>query len=302
MSLQQIITKQLKAYPNFKKQARIGYYESVPLKQVHMDTMFWQSTGALGVKKIPILCIVDVATRYTMFFVQVKKSDGIKRSLETFIETVKKRFETVSDKMLVITDGARELQVTGNLSKIQVVTKISRGINKAVLAEVGIRKSRAILRDFELKLNIRNLEENRTDRIDGSNIKDIFQLVEDQINTKAKLREPKEPVPYKTPRFNLGDPVFALNFYKYYPYQMKSNMVKQGYMQNWYYEPFRISKVFLINGVYKFSLASYEDGRDLKYNFYQDQLQKINPEYASDYIKIYLKNGIKIANSEDPGK
>lgn len=300
MSLNQIITKQLKSYPNFKKQARIGYYESIPLKQVHMDTMFWQSTGGLNMKKIPILCIVDVATRFTMFFVQTKKSDNIKKFVNQFIDTVKKKFKNTSDKMLIITDGANELKVSANLSNVQVESKISRGINKAVLAEVGIRKARAILRDYELKINLRNLEENLHDKIDSTNIEEVFKLVQEQINLKAKIRKPKDSVPYSPPQFNLGDAVFALNFYKYYPHQMKSNMVKRGYMQNWYYEPFYISKVYLIKGVYKFSISSYVDNKEIKYNFYQDQLQKIDPEYASDYIKIYSKNATKIVDSEEP--
>lgn len=300
MSLNQIISKQLKSYPNFKKQARIGYYESVPLKQVHMDTMFWQSTGGLNQKKVPILCIVDVATRFTMFFIQTKKSDTIKKFVGQFIDTVKKKFKNTSNKMLLITDGASELKVSANLSNVQVESKISRGINKAVIAEVGIRKARAILREYELKINLRNLEEGLNDRIDPTNIVEVFQLVQDEINTKAKIRKPKPPVPYSPPNFNLGDAVFALNFFKYYPYQMKSNMVKRGYMQNWYYEPFYISKVFLINGVYKFSISSYVDNKEIKYNFYEDQLQKIDPQYASDYIKIYSKNAPKIVDFEEP--
>jgi hypothetical protein len=212
-----------------------------------MDTMFWQSTGGLNQKKIPILCIIDVAMRFTMFFIQSKKSDSIKGFLKEFIKTVKKKFKTKTDKMILITDGARELKVSAKIEKIQVESKISRGINKAVLAEVSIRKSRAILREFELKLNIRNLEEGTKDKIDKSNVREVFVLIQDEINTKAKIREPKPPTPYVAPKSNLGDAVFALNFYKYYPHQMKSNRVKRGYMQNWYDEPFLISKVFLIN-------------------------------------------------------
>lgn len=299
MSLNQIISKQLKTYPKFKKGSRISYFESIPLKQCHMDSMFWQSTGGLNQKKIPILVIVDVATRFTMFFIQKKKSENIKFFLGRFIDAVKKKFKNVSDKMLLITDGARELKVSANLSGIQVETKISRGINKAVLAEVGIRKARAILRDYELKINLRNLEEGLKDKIDTSNIAEVFALLQEEINKKAKIREPKEAVPYSQPQFNLGDAVFALNFYKYFPHQMKANMIKRGYMQNWYYEPFYISKVFLIQGIYKFSLSSYVDGKEIKYNFYEDQLQKIDPQYASDYIKIYGKNAVKTADSEE---
>ena len=65
MSLIEIISKQLNSYPNFKKQARIGNFSDLPLEQVHIDTMFWQIADAPGQPKVPILCIVDVATRFS---------------------------------------------------------------------------------------------------------------------------------------------------------------------------------------------------------------------------------------------
>lgn len=301
MSLIEIITKQLKSYPKFKKQARIGYFASLPLEQVHMDTMFWQRSGELDSKKTPILCIVDVATRYTMYFVQQTKNDSVKNYLTEFIRSVKAKWKPTAKKMLLITDGARELQVSAKLDNVQVETKISRGINKAVLAEVGIRKARAILRDYELRINVNNLETGRNPpyRIENSNLPEIFELLQEQVNLKAKIRKPKPPTAYSPPSFQLGDPVFALNFYKYFPHQMKARFIKQGYMQNWYYEPFYISKVFLINGVYKYALKGYADDKELKYNFYDDQLQPIDPEYVSDYIRYYVKNGAKIADSEE---
>jgi hypothetical protein len=74
--LNTIISKQLKSYPIFKRQARIAYFSKSPLMQVHIDTMFWQASGGeIGAKKIPILVIVDVATRYTCFFVQTKNQN-----------------------------------------------------------------------------------------------------------------------------------------------------------------------------------------------------------------------------------
>jgi hypothetical protein len=76
--------------------------------------------------------------------------------------------------------------------------------------------------------------------------------------------------------------------------------VKRGYLQNWYYEPFKVSKVFLINGVYKYTLSSFVDDKEIKYNFYQDQLQAIDPRYVSDYIKSYRKNAAKVVDSEEP--
>jgi hypothetical protein len=202
--------------------------------------------------------------------------------------------------MLLITDGAQELKVNAEVGDVTVRTKISKGTNKAVIAEVGIRKARAILREMELKLNLKNIETGSSWKIEKSNLAAILTLVQDRINLKAKIREPKPPAPYQPPRFSLGDPVFALNFYKYFPHQMGSNMVKRGYMQNWYYEPFKISKVFLINGVYKFALSSYVDDKEIKYYFYQDQLQAIDPNYVADYIRLYRKNAADIAASNMP--
>lgn len=300
MSLLEIITKQLKSYPKFKKQARISYYESVPLKQVHIDTMFWQTSGKLKAPKVPILVIVDVATRFTKYYVQKQKNETVRGFLEDFVNTVTDKFPTETESMLVITDGAKELRLKTTIGSIKVVSKISKGVNKAVIAEVAIRKARAILRDYELRLNLNNLEKGTTYKIDGTNLREIFTLIEENVNSKAKIRDPKPPVPYTAPPFQIGDPVFALNYYKYFPHALKATMVKRGYMQNWYFEPFHISKVFLIQGVYKYSLKSYADDTEIKYNFYEDQLQRIDPRFVSDYIRLYVEKGSKIADSEVP--
>jgi hypothetical protein len=52
-------------------------------------------------------------------------------------------------------------------------------------------------------------------------------------------------------------------------------------------------RIFLIKGVYKYSISSYIDGKEIKYNFYEDQLQLIDPKYAADYIHAYRKNAAK---------
>lgn len=296
MSLQEIIAKQLNKYPVFKKQARIGYYESQPLKQVHIDTMFWQPVQKYD--KIPILCVVDVATRYTGYYVQTKKSENIKGFLGKFISAVKNRWNNTSTSMILVTDGAPEFKnLKGTIDGIDITPHLSKGINKAVLAEVGIRKARAILRKIESTMNIGNIVSGSKYAIDESNIKQVFDRIEQSINAKAKLRPPPEKVPYYPSKFKLGDPVFALNFYKFYPHQMKSNMTKQSYMLNWYYEPFRISKTYFINGVYKHTLAPYTNlDKDLKYYFYEDQLQLIDLRTASDYIRAYVKTAAQNPN------
>lgn len=89
-----------------------------------------------------------------MFFVQTKKSENVKGFLAEFIKSLKKKFKTKTKQMILITDGAKELKINETLHKTEVQAKVSTGINKAVLAEVSIRKARAILREFELFLNL----------------------------------------------------------------------------------------------------------------------------------------------------
>lgn len=291
MTLIETITKQLNSYPNFKKQARIGYFEDVPLKQVHIDTMFWQVTNASDKPKIPILCIVDVATRFTHYRVQTKKSENIKGFLSDFIDDVRTKWPQTSEEMILVTDGAPEFKsLSGENNGVEIKTHLSKGINKAVLAEVSVRKARAILREMETAMNVNNIEKGGNQRIDESNIVKIFSIIQDQVNKKAKIRKRKASVKFTPSKFNLGDPVFALNFYKFYPHQLKSNMTKQSYKLNWYYEPFKVVKTYLINGVNKYTLASYTDGKELKYYFYDDQLQNIDKRYVSTYISAFLKN------------
>jgi hypothetical protein len=127
----------------------------------------------------------------------------------------------------------------------------------------------------------------------------VLDLVQTRVNEKAKIRMPKPPVPFQRPRYELGTPVFAINLYKYYPNQLGASMVKRGYMQNFYYEPFKISRIILIRGVYKYSISSYTDNREIKYYFYEDQLQRINPQHAADYIRAYRRNAAHIVDSEE---
>lgn len=294
--MQDIIRKQLLSYPKFKKHARIGYFEEIPLKQVHIDTMFWQTAGELDVDVdqkstlIPILCVVDVATRYTKYYPQKKKSDDIKSHLESFIKEMKQLYpDKTSSNMILVTDGAPEFKALKSfkLSGVNIKSHLSTGINKAVLAEVSIRKARVILREIEVLANVTNVLKNTNTRIEQSNIHEVFEMIEKQINAKAKIRKRKVVKVRQTP-IPIGTPVFALNFYKFYPHQMKSNLQKQSYMTNYYYEPFEVVSYYGINGIYKYTLASYERTRPkLKYTFYEDQLQPINPDSAAEYIKMY---------------
>ena len=291
MSLIEVISKQLNSYPNFKKQARIGYFSDLPLEQVHIDTMFWQVHDAPDRPKIPILCIVDVATRFTHYCVQTKKSENIKGFIADFIDDVKSKWGKTSSEMVLVTDGAPEFKNLGGLNNdVQIKTHLSKGVNKAILAEVAIRKARAILRTMETMMNVNNLQHGINQKIDETNITKIFLVIQTRVNLKAKLREPKPPVPYTPPKYSLGDAVFAINFYKFYPHQMKSNMTKSSYKLNYYYEPFKVTRSHLINGVYKYTLGSFVDGKDLKYYFYDDQLQKIDKRYVSEYIIAFRKN------------
>lgn len=300
--MEEIISKQLKRYPIFKKKARHSYYSDKLLEQIHLDHFFWQPSGVLNAGKTPVLVICDVATRFRLYFVQTRKNDSLKKCLKTFVKKIKKQFKNSipANECLVITDGAKELAIDEEILGIRFKSQISKGINKAVLAEVAIRQARGSLRDFELKLNLKNISSGTKYRIDESNLQEILDIIQDQANLKAKFKKKKEHVDYRKPEFRLGTPVFAINLYKYAPHAMKATLLKKGYLQNYFYEPFYISKLFYHQGIYRYCIASYEDNRDIKYKFYADELQKIDSKHASEYINKWLKNAAKIANSEEP--
>ena len=76
--MNRLIAKQLKSYPKLDKALRISYFEPTPGNQVHMDTMFWKESGLTGnANPIPILVIVDVATRFTKIFIQKSKNENV---------------------------------------------------------------------------------------------------------------------------------------------------------------------------------------------------------------------------------
>lgn len=287
--MQRIIANQLKSFPNLEKGLRIGYYSPTPGKQIHMDTGFWQPSGVPNQNMVPILIIVDVATRFTKIFVQTKKNENIGAHFNTFLKALKQRFpRQVSSKQLLITDGAKELALPFKDSKT-VTHKVSTGINKAVLAESKIRQLRAILRDVELKLNLNNIEEDRHITIDAKTLLKITGSLETKINKNAEIRaRPKIPK-NAPPELKLGTPVFAINLPKFFPYQSKDILRKKSYDQNWYYEPYYVSKIVTFNGIAKYEISSYNDLLPIKYYFYHDMLKPIDPRVSAEYITKYLQ-------------
>ena len=287
--MQRIIANQLRSFPNLEKGLRIGYYSPTPGKQIHMDTGFWQPSGVTNQALVPILIIVDVATRFTKIFVQTKKNENIAGNFNAFIKALKARFpKQVSQKHLLITDGAKELSAPFKNSKT-VTHKVSTGINKAVLAESKIRQLRQILRDVELKLNLNNINEDRHISITDKVLLKITDSLEAKINKTAAIR-PKPKIPKDLPEeLKLGTPVFAINLTKFFPYQSKDILRKKSYDQNWYYEPYYISKIVSFNGIAKYELSTYSDMKTIKYYFYHDMLKPIDPRVSAEYITKYLK-------------
>jgi hypothetical protein len=108
--MNRLIAKQLKSYPQLDKAARIAYYEPTPGNQVHTDTMFWKESGLTGnANPIPILVIVDVATRFTKVYVQKTKNDNVLAHFKDFKKALKKRFPRTASGTVLVTDGAKEL-------------------------------------------------------------------------------------------------------------------------------------------------------------------------------------------------
>jgi hypothetical protein len=110
-------------------------------------------------------------------------------------------------RMILVTDGGPEFKnIKGTINDIVVTPHLSTGINKAVLAEVSIRKARAILRKVETLLNIDNIINNSKNMINESNMSFIFDQIQETIHKKAGIRQPKPIESYKPSKFKLGDP------------------------------------------------------------------------------------------------
>lgn len=296
--MEKIITKQLSSYPKLDKAARISYFEPTPGNQVHVDTMFWNVSGLTGNQNpLPILVFVDVATRFTKIYLQKSKNDNVLNHYKDFKRKLRKRFPRTAAATVLVSDGAKELSQPFKDYK-EVYHRVSTGINKAVLAEAKIRQIRQILRTVELELNVNNLETDSENRIDRKALEKILPLVEEKINQSAYQRQQKPPPKTPPRRLDLGTPVFALNLHKFYPHQLKDVLRKKSYDGNWYNEPYYVSKRVTFGGISKYEITAYIDYKTIKYWFYEDMLQIIDPLVASEYIKKYVE--YFTSREEDP--
>lgn len=285
--MNEIIEKQLNAVPNLKRLKRVAYYEPRAGNQVHMDTMFWNESGVKDVKLIPILVIVDIATRFTKYYIQENKNEKVLEHYEDFKKELTKRFPEANPKTTLITDAANELALPFKKHP-DVKRKVSTGMNKAVMAETKIGQIRRKLRAIELDLNVANINDDTEVRITREMLELILPDLTDDINIKAK-QQPKPKVAEELPKLRVTTPVFLINLHKFFPYQMKDVLRKKSYDLNWYMEPFRISDVRTINGVTQYELTDYVEAKVIKYWVYRDQLQPIDTSTCVEYIKNWYK-------------
>lgn len=283
LKMNQTIAEQLARVPDLKKLSRIAYYEDTPGKQIHMDTMFWNSSGESATKLVPILVIVDVATKFVQYYQQETKNEKVLEHYTDFKAQLTKRFPNTTEDSLIITDDAKELAAPFKKHP-HVRQKVSTGMNKAALAEVKIAQLRKRLRAIELELNINNVKDDIELRINKETLPLILPDLTYDINIKAKQMErPKDPGPQEELR--IGTPVFLINLHKYFPYQLKDVLRKKSYDQNWYYEPFSVVGKTKVNGIIKYQLIDLIRGDMIKYHFYRDQLQVIDPTVSQEYVK-----------------
>lgn len=293
MSWVEIIEEQLNVpyKPNLAN--RISYYEAVPLKQVHMDTAFFTLPLVKNLT-IPVLVIVDVATKYVRYYKQNAKNDNVSNNLKKFMDEVKKVFKDVgvSKETVLITDGALELVV----KDIPGVThKFSVSKNKAAIAESAIMRARREFRKKENKANILNIRDGKELHYPTrANFQKFLDEISTKLNETAGVK--KEPLwrGRKDKFYGIGTPVLAVNMEKFYPWQLKAGLKKKGYMQNWTYEPYWISNYKKVQNVYKYTLTAFQDNQEAIYYYYSDQIQPINPKIANIYISKFLQyKGIK---------
>ena len=275
----QLLNKPVKATPQY-----ISYYERFPLAQIHMDTMFYELTSSK--KLIPILVIVDVATRYTKAYIQTRKNEKVEEHLQSFVEEVRKKWKTAiknKDEIIVVTDGARELAVKNYPHKVSV------SINKAVIAESAIKKIRFRFRRMETGdfLKTIRLQETSQKVVDLNYLKTNLPGVISDINKTARLHEQAPADPNKEYEFKLGDMVFAKSKEKFEGNKLGFQLKKKSYLLNYDPEPMIINRVIEFNNGRKYELMSLFNFESLKYYYYEEELQSIPPELAEDYVKNY---------------
>ena len=286
--MNEIIEKQIRAVPNLKRLKRVAFYEPRAGNQIHMDTMFWAESGVKDSKLIPILVIVDVATRFTQYHLQTTKNEHVLKHLTSFRTALKEMFPNANPYSVVMTDGARELAAALREDKT-LKHKVSSSMNKAVLAEMAIARIRKKLRSIELALNVRNLQQDEEHHINYDALKVLLPAITEEFNLKAKQKEePQDPAKQEV-LLRITTPVFLINLHKFFPYQMKDVLRKKSYDHNWYLEPYRISARRTVKGVSSYQLKDYISGDTLQYWFYRDQLQPIDIRVASDYINNWAR-------------
>lgn len=291
MDFTKISAKQLLSYPKTGKMLTIKFYEQYVGRQIQMDTLFWKPVESQEL--IPILCIVDAATRYTRFFLQDRKNDRVSEFLKEFIKDLFIRYKKGRTKEFIHieTDGARELVPKfKEIFNRKVTHKVSPNINKAMLAEVAIRRLRKVFRDIEANLEMHYLKSGKLIKIDRKTLPDYIKQAEEILNKTAGVRKkPKLPKIKMKQEFKLGDPVFIINMNKYFPYQLGlSNLYKTSYDRPYETTPYYISKVIEMQGIYKYQVRDYLSGESVKYNLYTEQIQHIDPRIAANYIKNWI--------------
>ena len=285
--MENIISDQLnKRSKSIHKMKTIAYYETIPLKQIHMDTFFYRND--ILYYEYPFLIIVDVATKYINIIPQKRKNENIVTHVDSYCKKVQLKFNTAikdSKKITIITDGAKEF----NVLKKKYNHKVSVSINKAAMAESYIARVKFLVRKIVLEHYIKNIYEGEIKKIPESELLTILATVEREINKRSKIetRELVELEPDIEPDFKLGDAVFIKSNEKFYEQLRKFK--KKSYLDNFIMEPFYISDINFYNGVYKYAVSSFFDHSTDKYWHYKEEIQKINPESVEEYINNYKK-------------
>lgn len=193
--------------PNLKK--RTSYYESKPLRQIQIDTAFFTLPNEKGI--IPVLVIVDDATKYVRYYKQARKNESIARHLKSFMKEVRSKFKNSAKETIIITYGVREL-VMKNIPNVKHYVSTSKnGVESA------IARARRVFHKMENEADV---------------TKTNFQKMLDNISKTVN----------KNVKYEIDTPVFAIDMNKFYPDQTGYDIKKKNYLQNWLLEPFGFQK------------------------------------------------------------